>query len=280
VLRLSLSTGALYHLPLRTVFALARGAGLDGIELVFHPEIMLRGGAYVQRLSREFAIPVLSVHPSVMPYPGYNQVSSILPRLVSLAEEVECHLVVLHTPKVTTLDDPRWSEFVQVLLHERARVSPGVSISLENSGFFHESDARYILNDVRKLRAFADEQDLPLTFDTAHAGTSPYRLMDAYRVFAERLVNVHFSDLVPRRFRPDWRLLHTFLKHHQMPGEGVLPLDEFVRTVLGSGYAGPMTLEISPIALGAWSLPRVRRRLAQAIQFVRRLEAQSSAAQG
>jgi len=273
VLRLSLSTGTLYHLPLRTTFALAHEAGFEGVELVQGPGVLLRGAAYVRRLSQEYSLPVLSVHPPIVPYRGQNKAARILPRLVSLAERVDCDLIVLHTPKTTETEDSRWTEFVEALTRERSNT--GVRVSLENAGIFWESDIHYILHDIRRLRAFADRLDLPLTFDTSHAGTSAYELLEAYALCSGRVVNVHFSDLVHRRIFPDWPPLYTLFTHHQMPGEGVLPLAEFVHMLLRSGYSGIFTLEVSPTAIKAWSLSRIREGLASAVTFVRQLEAEA-----
>jgi sugar phosphate isomerase/epimerase len=281
-LRLSFSTGALYHLPLRTAFALAHEAGFAGVELVYCLEVAQRGAAHIRRLSQEYSLPVLSVHPSVVPYPGYNSAAHILPRLVSLAERLDCPLVVLHTPKVTSLEEPRGKEFVEVLLRERERCgSPrvlsgvehrGLQITVENAGFYRRPDPRFLLQDVFQLRDLADRYDLPLTFDTSHAGTSPYGVLGAYDILRRRVVNVHFSDLRTRRIFPDWAPLHTVLSNHQMPGEGVLPLAEFVRALLADGYAGIFTLEVSPTAIRVWNLGQARQLLVQAIQFVRQLE--------
>ena len=269
-LRLSFSTGALYHMPLRTVFLLAREAGLDGVELVDGPEVLLRGPAYVLRLSCEYGLPVFSVHPPVLPYPGMQDARRTLRRLVFVAQGVQCNLVVLHTPKTASTEHPQWRAFLQAL-HEHS--NSGVRVSLENAGFFRPTDGRYLLHDVHALSAFARLHDLPVTFDTAHAGTTPFPLLESLAAFNGRIVNVHLSDLVRRRIFPDWRPLHTFLLHHQMPGKGVLPLADLVRVLLRSGYSGPLTLEISPTALRAWSVALVRSGLAEAVRFVRELEA-------
>lgn len=274
MMKLSFSTGTLYHLPLRTAFALARETGFAGVELVLSPEIILRGAAYVRKLSQEYALPVFSVHPPIVPYPGHSSAAAILPRLIALAEQVNCPLIVLHVPKVTAPEGPKWTEFLDTLLSERARANPGVQISLENPGFFRRSDTRYILHDARRLRAFADQYDLPITFDTAHAGASSYLLMEAYELFHERVVNVHFSDLVERHIFPDWPPLCSVLKHHQMPGEGILPLVEFAQHLVASGYSGIFTLEVSPTAIGAWNLTRVRQGLLKLVEFMQRLEAE------
>lgn len=270
MLRLSFSTGILYHLPLQTSFALAREAGFDGVELVHGPEVILRGVAYVRRLSREYELPVLSVHPPIVPYPGMYNARRTLSRLVALAEAVECDLVVLHTPKTASMQDARWTGFVDAVLGHRS--NPRVRVSLENSGIFYPSDAHYVLHDIRRLGAFAERYDLPVTFDTAHAGTSHYPLLEAFACLNGRVVNVHFSDLVRRPIFPNWRPLYTFFLHHQMPGEGILPLSEFVSMLLDIGYSGALTLEISPTAIRAWNLALVRASLAQAVQFVRRLQ--------
>ncbi len=212
---------------------------------------------------------MLSVHPPIVPYPGRARVGRILRRLLPLAEQVGCDLVVLHTPKTTTPDAGPWIEFLQVMSQPRSDVA--VQISLENGAIFRKSDADYVLHDVRRLRTFAERYDLPLTFDTSHAGTSAYGLLDAYAICAERVVNVHFSDLVQRSIFPGWPMLDTFFLHHQMPGDGVLPLAEFMRRLLQSGYSGTFTLEVSPAAVRAWSLAGIREGLSQAVEYVRQL---------
>lgn len=275
-LRISFSTGALYHLPLRTTFALAHEAGFCGVELVYCPEVALRGAAPVRRLSREYSLPVLSIHPSVVPYPGSNRNSRILPRLTALAQDLDCPLVVVHTPKVGTLEEPRGKRWMEALLRERDRCGSHPQVAVENAGFYQPSDARFALHDITRLRDLADRYDLPLTFDTAHAGTSPCGVLEAYHILRHRVVNVHFSDMLSRHIVPDWRPLYTVLSHHQIPGEGGLPLAEFVRALVADGYAGPITLEVSPVAIHAWNLARTRQILARAVDQVRRLTAENA----
>ena len=273
-MRLSFSTGTLYHLPLRTSFSLAHEAGLDGVELVLGPEVALRGAAHVRRLSQEFRLPVLSVHPPILPYPGMHDTRRILPRLVSLAEQVGCDLVVLHTPKTASTTDRQWTAFLEAL--QAAHSNPRVRVSLENAGISAPTDESYLLHDARRLSDFATRFDLPVTFDTSHAGTSHYELLEALALFDGRVVNVHLSDLARRRMVPDWQPLYTLFLHHQLPGEGALPLAQFLRTLLRDGHTGILTLEISPTALQAWSLKRVRRGLARSVRFVRQIEAEAS----
>jgi sugar phosphate isomerase/epimerase len=198
----------------------------------------------------------------------------MLPRLVSLAQQVDCSLVVLHPPKATTTKASQWTEFIKALRRERSNAD--VQISMENASIFRPSDVRYLLHDLRRLRTFSDRYDVPLTFDTAHAGTSPHELLEAYQFVRGRVINVHFSDLVHRPDLPNWKWLQTLLKNHQMPGQGALPLAEFMRVLLADGYSGLITVEVSPTALKAWSRSRIREGLVQAVASVRQLEAKAS----
>jgi len=275
---LSLSTGCLAHWPLRCVFRLARECGFDGVELVRTPSIALLHPDHIRRLSDEYHLPILSVHPSVIPYPGYDRAARVLPRLVDLAHQVQSPTVVVHTPKVRDLAHPLAVEFVRVLRQEKAQAGPDAVISVENAGLYRPEDARYWLHDVHHLRELADQCDVALTFDTCHAGTSPEGLMGSYDILRERVVNIHLSDLSSRHLTPDWRPLRTLLVHHQMPGEGALPLGSFLHRLTGDGYSGPITLEPSPVALHAYSQTRLSERLRQAVAFIRRaLAAQASA---
>jgi len=270
VLKLSLSTGSLYHLPLHTTFSLARDSGFAGIELVESLETFLRGGAYVRRLSQKYALPVFSVHPPIVSYPGHRRAGRVLPRLIALAQQVDCPLVVLHTPKTTATETTAWSEFVRAVQNRHAYGQ--VQVSLENGGLYRDSDADFLLHDLHRLRAFADHHDLLLTLDTAHAGTAGYDLWEAYDLLDGRLANVHYSDWVQRPLFLKWQPLYTLFRHHQMPGQGGLPLEGFLRTLLARGYSGVLTLEVSPLALRAWRPSRVRERLAEMVSSIRPVE--------
>jgi sugar phosphate isomerase/epimerase len=118
------------------------------------------------------------------------------------------------------------------------------------------------------LRRFADVNDLPLTLDTAHAATWPYDVLETYTLFRDRLVNVHLSDLRPLPGWLDWPPLHSYIKHHQLPGAGVLPITELLDRMRYDGYHGLITLELSPIALKAWWPARARASLLSTVRFL------------
>ena len=108
-LKVSLSTASLYIYPLRKTFELAKRAGFDGVELVVGPEVEWRGGDYIRRLSREYALPILTVHPPLFAFPGWSRVhitiEPYLDRLLSIARVVGSPLIVLHMPHAKRIDD-------------------------------------------------------------------------------------------------------------------------------------------------------------------------------
>lgn len=270
-MELSLSTGCIYIYPLRSIFSIAREAGFAGVELVVSPEVELRGGGHVRRLAESYGLTIFSLHPPILPFPGWSDYRTVVPRLVDLALEAGARYVVLHPPNARSLADGRGRSYVEALTEGLQRTEgTGLRIAIENRGFFRTQDRSYVLSDMRELRAFADELDLPLVLDTSHAATSSYSLAETYHLLVDRLVNVHLSDLRSPPWPLDVSYLHTYLKHHQIPGDGQLPLTDLLSRLAADGYCGPITLEISPVALRIWWPPSVKSQLARCVAYVRR----------
>ena len=270
-MQLSFSTGATYPYPLAASFALAKEAGFSGVELVLGPEAIWRGPISTQRLAARYGLTIYSLHAPILPLPGWADLAAGIGRLVKYAAAMNCPpLVVLHTPKVRDMQQEdlgiRYREALAAW-RERFAQAPA-PIAIETAGLFRPENRAYALFDIQALRAFADQEGLLLTLDTAHVGSMSYDLLAAYEVLRERLVNVHFSDLrhVPRFL--DLPALHSYIKHHQLPGRGWLPLERLVRRLLEDGYAGLVTVELSPVALGIWSPQRVRRNLRECVSFI------------
>lgn len=274
-MKLSLSTASLYVYPLRWTLAIAKRAGFDGIELVISPESEVRGGSYVKTLAAEFGLVIYSVHPPLFEYPGWNHVhDSVAPymdRALAAASEVGAPVVVVHMPKARGVQDGIGREFIDRLVSERKNLNgAGLQISLENCPRFRARDAGLILTKPEDLRGFADAHDFPMTLDTSHIGTFGLNLIDAYDHFRGRLVNVHLSDL--REVSPrieSQPILHSYVKQHQLPGAGNLPLREFTALLARDRYDGPITFELSPIVLSIWNPRRVEKTLKKCVEYVR-----------
>ena len=274
-MKISLSTACLYVYPLRWIFAIARRAGFDGIELVISPEVEWRGGAYVRWLSKEYALRVFSVHPPLFQYPGWRRsfanIVPFLPRALRVTQDAGAPVLVIHMPRSRSANAGVGREFVEGVVATRSsRNGTEPRISLENRAYFSARSNGLILSTPRELRAFADAHDFTLTLDTAHVGSWGIDLLDAYAAFRGRLANVHLSDLRDVSPRIERRPgLHSYVKQHQLPGAGKMPLADFLRALARDGYAGPVTLELSPVALRIWNPRTVERKLKESIEFVR-----------
>lgn len=269
-MRPSLSTASLYFYPLREIFAIASDAGFEGLELVISPEVLLRGVEYVRRLSQEYALPIFTLHPSMIPAPRGREHHILLPQMTTLAVELGCQFIVIHAPKALSMDDRlgrEYTEAVKTCVRELSGAS--TRLCIENQAVFRPADTRYVLCATDSLRRFADEHDLPLTLDTAHAASFPCDLLESYETLRDRLVNVHLSDFRSDLSIPPWFNMHSYFKHHQLPGDGDLPLGRFLRQLKADRYEGPVTIEVSPFALEVWRPRRARAKLAKCLEFVR-----------
>ncbi|MBI4675880.1 MAG: sugar phosphate isomerase/epimerase [Chloroflexi bacterium] len=271
----SLSTGSLYLYPLRWTFALAKRAGLDGLELVIGPEVDLRGPAYIKKLTQEFQLPVLTVHPPLYGYPGWETINDsyapYMEKAIALTDAVGARLLVVHPPRAYDYAQGRGKEYVEKVVAARKSINGhGPKLGVENGSKFTERDHKYILRALPELREFADKHDFAMTLDTSHVGTFELDLLDSLQWFEGRVANVHLSDLsdVPHWIRSQPRL-HSYFRQHQFPGAGTLPLRELLRELKARGYDGTLTFELSPLAIDALTPWRVEKKLRAAVEFVK-----------
>lgn len=237
-MRISLSTGSLYHRGLGYTLALARDAGFDGVELMMGLDYALGGVKRVTRLVRNTGIPVLSVHPPVVRFPGWPRpVALRMLRLVELARAVEAPLIVLHAPLIRGPQTPRALHYSYSLrLAQIAAGEDGPTLGLETVQY-NKREQRFYLDDAAALAAFATERGCGITYDTCHAGANGEDILATYARLRPALVNVHLSDV-------EWH--EGYPRTHRVPGAGALPLRELLGCMARDGYDGPLTLELHP----------------------------------
>jgi sugar phosphate isomerase/epimerase len=267
--KFSLSTGTLYAYPLRAVFRWTRQAGFDGVELVINPEAVMRGGGAVRRLAQAAGVEIFSAHPTILPLPGWRERDGGMARTIGLAQEAGIGLVVMHTPRSESLDEDEGLVFRQRIERwQRQLAGSDLRLAVENKAIRAEAHRRYALTPLDRLRAFAQRHDLGLVLDTAHAGTAGEDLVQARRLFGNRLVNVHLSDLGGPLRLEKCPPVRRFFGEHRFPGLGDLALSELLDDLDSSDYTGLVTLEVTPWSVRAWWPPAVRRHLARARQWM------------
>jgi sugar phosphate isomerase/epimerase len=259
-MRISFSTGTFYHRGLAYSLDLAREAGFDGVELVIGARYVLQGVGPYQHTVAACGMPVLSVHPPFYPLPGWpRRFTQSIPQLAGITRALGGELCVVHAPFLANAETPRAQRYTAGLRQGLAAGGERVQIALESSQY-NERDRRYLLDDLRALVDFAQERNCGVTFDTCHAGANGEDLLDCYDIVRPALRNVHLSDVIWRDGKP---------KTHRLPGEGALPLAQFLAVLARDGYDGLITLEIHPGEAGFLSRSYSAQRLKKALDFVR-----------
>jgi sugar phosphate isomerase/epimerase len=272
---LALSTGSLHSYGLARVFELSAEAGFDAIELLIDQRWDSRHPAYVQRLSKETALPVVTVHSPFVPYvEGWpSDPVGRLQESVRLAQEVGAQVVVTHLPLrvraakielfgfrtgplLLPIFLPNGGDYRHFLLNGLAEfeAAAGVSIGVENM------PAKRFLGfqlDIHALNNLETLTSMPhLTLDTTHVGTWGADLLAFYEQLKERIIHVHLSDFDGQE--------------HRLPGSGHLPLAELLQRLTRDGYRGAVSVEVGPRVLQAEDEGQVRAHLKRAVAFCRK----------
>jgi len=213
------SSAAFFGRPLAETFDAAAQAGYAGIEVMVTKDPDSQDPHRMGRLAAEAGLIIGALHAPCLLLTrrvwSTDPVRKIY-RSIEVAQEAGIPLVVIHPPYRWQLEYRGWLEERLAGLEERT----GVTVALENMFPLGRTEDR----DGFALHSNAHIHELDglehLVLDTSHAAVS-------------RLRHVHLSDNAGR----GW-------DSHLPPGQGVLPLDGFLRDLAGSGYAGAVSLEV------------------------------------
>jgi len=234
-MRISLSTGTLFTLPLRKVFQIAGAAGFDGVELIINHDFQKVNN---RKLLDELGsiVPILSIHAPFMPLDGWGNPVDSLKRSVELAAYAGVPLVNFHPPSWLGGEIAFWRWMYRVMDFQKEIGQDEVMVTLENmpwTGRFKINGN--ILSSTDKLLDFLQDKNLYLTFDCTHMGSGKTNFInDFFRLYGTgRIKNIHFSD-------------YGHGREHLLPGHGILPLTRFLNHLRNTEYDNSLTLELSP----------------------------------
>lgn len=235
--RISLSSGSLFTLPLRRAFEIAAEAGFDGVELIINQDFQRVNPIKLVK-SLQAICPINSIHAPFMPLDGWGGPVQSLYHSVDLAAETGIALVNFHPPSWLGGEIGFWRWLYKIRDFQKEIGLDGqVMVTLENMPWVGN---RYkinpnILSSSRDMLTFIQEHNLLLTFDTTHMGSGRANFINDFYLFYEsgRMRNVHFSD-------------YGFGREHLIPGHGRLPLTRFLNHLKHTDYQGCVTLEVSP----------------------------------
>ncbi len=281
VMKLLLSTGAFPGFSVESSLSLAHDAGADGVELMLTPRSGHLDPEYVRRLEERFEIPVRSVHTVLRLRRASADVLArdIIESARFASRFPRCSALVVHTPEVQSLHDPAariWFDAVNTAVDISQR--SGFAVAIENSGRSSQKTPTWAFDHPHRLLWLTEEWDLQITYDTAHAASRNWELLDTLRAFLPRIANIHLSDVADRQSR--FGLWNAMRRDHQLPGHGILPLDDVLLRLAQTQYEGLVTLELSPVAVHAWWRPSSLKRISDAMTRCRTSMRQVQSPQG
>ncbi|AMV71323.1 sugar phosphate isomerase/epimerase [Desulfuromonas carbonis] len=235
MIKLILSAGSLYTLPLDKVFEIARDTGFEGMEVIIGYDFQYGDNLALLKDLQQI-LPIASLHAPFLELDGWGDKIAQVIRTTELALQAEVPLINFHPPAWMALEFRFWNWFNKVKDFQSFLGQDTVQITIENmpaTGAFGLNP--YLLAQTQKMIDFIDAHNLFLTFDTAHMGSSKADFLHDFHLLynSGRMRNIHFSD-------------YGYGREHLLPGHGVLPLTRFLNHLRETGYNASLVLELSP----------------------------------
>ena len=235
-MKILLSSGSLYTLPLEKAFHIASETGFDGMEVIISETLGQDDGYGLLNNLREIA-PIYVLHAPFDLILGWGDRITALIKTIELAKRLSVPMVNFHPPRWLDLEIRFWRWMYEVGDFQRELGGGKVAVAVENMPYrgrplrFNP----YILRRTRDTVRFIEKRNLYFTFDCTHMGTAKVAFARNFlRLYnTNRVKNIHFSDY--RRWR-----------EHLFPGHGVLPLAGLLKHLRESSYDEMITLEIIP----------------------------------
>ena len=261
----SVAVGALVGYPVGGTLRMAHDAGAAGAELLLTPAILRRGPQHYAALSHHWQLPITSVHARLL-FGNQSLDDTIASDIASLqfaAALPGCGVLVVHHPIVKPGREDELRAWATAMHDALTASRSPLTVAVENRPHNRDSVPAQWLDDPCNLFAFVEKCGFHATLDLAHAASHDLPLVPTLETLLPRLANVHWCDQRPSRLRGGipcglWR-------DHQLPGEGMLPLDNVAATLRAHAYSGLVTLELSPWSLRQWWPALAARRMRDAV---------------
>jgi sugar phosphate isomerase/epimerase len=212
---LAVSSAPIWRQRLGEVFAAARFAGADGLEVLVTQDSETQTPATLERLAQRHDLPIVAIHaPLLLLTRRVYTADPVekIKRTLDLARTLDVGTIVLHPPYLWQMRYSLW------IIHELQDALAGshTTVTMENMYPVHLGGRRMRFHRYGSLDSLSRFPHL--TLDTSHLAVAEEDIVGAYRRLADRVVHIHLSDN-----RGKGRDSHAPI------GEGVLPLAEFVR---------------------------------------------------
>ena len=250
-MKLLLSSGSFYNEPLEKSFYIADKSGFDGVEVVMN-EIYYREDVldYLAELSKVAKIE--AIHAPFMVEGSSKMKVVSLKKCIEICRTLNISKIVFHPPLRIIFEPYYWWWFMRQKFNH---LKNDVELCLENMPFVRFGKKRISLWSIRRfkdLKKIAEKKGLFLAFDTTHCGTSGVPLVEAFEAMGgvDKVRHIHFSDFKEKNGK---------FFEHLFPGEGELPLFDFVEYLKAKGYTETITVEILPNSMPEDDIERIKK---------------------
>jgi sugar phosphate isomerase/epimerase len=223
---LILCTDSLKGYGLNRIFALAKEAKYDGIDLNVNFKVFDSFNAkYIKKLIDKHEIPVKAVSAP------QNMNSKKLTQLVEFTKKIGAKILVIQPPKILNFKYTNWLKKEVPKLRQKH----DISIALENApagtilGIFPEHG----MSKTSDLKSFKH-----VCLDTSRLGENGKDLILSYASLQKNLVHVHLSNIKKgQKYTP--------------PQKGILPVESLLSKLRQTNYLGDIAIKIKPKYLHA-----------------------------
>jgi 4-hydroxyphenylpyruvate dioxygenase len=217
-------------------------AGFDGVE-IFENDLLTFGGTpeEVRRIASDLGLEITLFQPfrdfEGLPEPHRSRAVARAERKFDLMQQIGCELMLVCStvsPEALGGIDRAAADLRE--LGERAK-SRGLRVGYEALAW-----GRYV-NDHRdawEVVRRADHPNVGLILDSFHTLARKIDVETIRSIPGDRIFIVQLADAP----RIDMDLLYWSRHFRNMPGQGDLPVVDFLRAVLATGYQGPLSLEV------------------------------------
>ena len=224
------STGSFWMWELDRTFGALVQAGFDSAELMVTRDPRTQSIEAISSAATKEGVAITAVHAPMLVLTRRIWGPNFLPiieRSADLAKGLGADVVVVHPPYLWELRYQAW------LLSkiDRFSVEKEVSIAVEN--MFRLWVRGRPVRGHRWVSPSDLEGFTQITLDTSHCGVDGFDILDALERIGPQISHIHLSD--------------SFGDHrdsHALPGEGKLPLTEFLKLLPDSGSKGAISLEL------------------------------------
>lgn len=236
MIRIGMSTSAVYPLPPEHAFRLARLAGFDGVEVMVTNDEVTQDADALLELSERYELPILSIHAPVLLLTHFvwgRDPRVKLERSAELARDVGAPIVVVHPPF-------RWqAQYARDFLRIVRETSRAYDVEIAVENMFPWKVAG------KNLKAYSPGSDPTLmdcdfmTLDFSHASLSGRDSMELALDMGSRLRHVHLCDGSGSMDEG------KVFDEHLLPGRGNEPVAEVLDYLVTLGWEGSVVAEVN-----------------------------------